>query len=148
MEKACAIYENLRIGGRTYAHEHNSYWTINISLFHENKGIGYVQCLYFKENKRLVIEDLNAHPEFHRKGLATLQIASVLAFLKNEGLEIDTVVAEGVGCYSPEPEIKVGVEAFWSSLGFKSLGELDEWDVDSKTLETKLESKIAQKFGI
>jgi GNAT superfamily N-acetyltransferase len=139
-------YSNFGINNRVDDHE--SYLAIYISVLLKNNPlhyVGFIECIYFKKNKSLTIEDMNTRPEFWRKGLGLLRISEVLKLLKEKNLEIETVVAEGVGCYSPTPEIRSGVEAFWSSLGFKASEQdkwLEEWTADGKTLETKLKEKL------
>jgi len=139
-------YSNFGTNNRVDDHE--NYLDIDISILLKNNPqfyVGFIKCLYFKKGKSLTIEDMNTRPGFLRKGLGLLRISEVLKLLKEKNLEIETAVAEGVGCYSPTAEIKAGVEAFWSSLGFKA-SELDkwleEWQVDGKTLETKLKEKL------
>jgi len=124
-------------------YEHETYLDINVDVLLRNDTLraGFIKCVYFKESRNLTIEDIAVHFKFWRKGLGLLNISEVLKILREKNLEVKTAVAEGVGCYSPTAELKAGVEAFWSSLGFKE-GELDEWSVDGKTLETKLKEKL------
>ena len=122
-------------------YDHEVYLDIRVRVLQKNQKIGFIECYYFIKNKSLPIEAMNTQPRFWRKGLGLLRISEVLKLLKEKNLEIETVVAEGVGAYSPTAELKAGVEAFWSSLGFKE-DELDEWSVDGETLETKLKEKL------
>ncbi len=134
-------YSSFSIQRNVYDHE--TYLNINVAVLLKNDPLraGFIQCIYFKESQNLMIEDIAVHFKFWRKGLGLLNISEVLKILREKNLGVKTAVAEGVGCYSLTPELKAGVEAFWSSLGFQA-SELDEWQVDGKTLETKLKEKL------
>jgi hypothetical protein len=138
-------YSSFSIQRKVYAHETYLDIVVDVLLKNDPLRAGFIQCIYFKESQNLTIEDIAVHFKFWRKGLGLLNISEVLKILREKNLDVKTAVAEGVGCYSQTPEIRAGVEAFWSSLGFKESEQdkwLEEWIVDGKTLETKLKEKL------
>lgn len=86
---------------------YNKYSFLKVALFEENI-IGYICADYLHHEARIL--NLAVHPDFRRRGVATMLLNDIKSSLKNKGC---------VFLYLKVRESDTGAQQFYERLGFK-----------------------------
>jgi GNAT superfamily N-acetyltransferase len=108
-------------------------YAISLYISKNGKNIAFIRTAYFPDEKMLLIEDIDTHFGYRRKGLGRLRLREVISFLSSKGEKPQTVIVEGVGYLGT-----LDGEGFVKKLGFHPIENSLDWRVSFEELNKRL----------
>jgi GNAT superfamily N-acetyltransferase len=108
-------------------HKRKNANTVDLKIEKDREEIAFIRSIYFSDEKLLLIEDIDTHRDYRRKGLGKLRVKEVISFLRSKGETPQTIIAQEVG-YLKYLGIPDG-EQFIKTLGFQPIENSNDWKV-------------------